>query len=126
MHRSLTEASKSQEADQAFLLTVAEYNALTTPSALHQNGRHAGETNATRRNLADSLAALRKETIGDAAEVYTRSLLWEQIPAEVVKQFKELVRESKQSWGDVASEQAQSSVVPHTNGALGKGSRSRR
>lgn len=48
-----------------------------------------------RRNLAETLAAMREEGKGEtAAEVYTRSLLWERIPSEVVHEFKRMVEES--------------------------------
>ena len=48
-----------------------------------------------RRNLAETLAAMREESKGGtAAEVYTRSLLWERIPSEVVHEFKRMVEES--------------------------------
>jgi hypothetical protein len=47
-----------------------------------------------RRNLAEMLANMQDEhTQNSKAEVYTRSLLWDQIPTDVVRQFKEMVRD---------------------------------
>jgi hypothetical protein len=51
-----------------------------------------GSTSSHRRNLADTLKAMRDEAKGDsAADVYTRSLLWDRIPTEVVQEFKRMV-----------------------------------
>ena len=48
-----------------------------------------------RRNLAATLAAMREQNKGEsAAEVYTRSLLWDKISPEVVHEFKRIVEES--------------------------------
>ncbi|KAF2226628.1 hypothetical protein BDZ85DRAFT_191358 [Elsinoe ampelina] len=95
LYRSLTMPTNQQEAEQLFQLTPSEYNSLT--SADNYAAYHPQQTMAPRRNLAQTLATVREESISKAppAEVYTRSLLWDQIPADVVKQFKELVRESK-------------------------------
>jgi len=97
--------TKDQEAEQAFSLSAQQYNSLTstdftrpvylpgdddsplTPQS-SQSGGH-------RRNLAETLKAMRDEAKGQsAAEVYTRSLLWDRIPTEVVHQFKRMVEES--------------------------------
>jgi hypothetical protein len=97
--------TKDQEAEQAFSLSAQQYNSLTstdftrtpylpvdedsplTPQS-SQSGGH-------RRNLAETLKAMRDDAKGQsAAEVYTRSLLWDRIPTEVVHQFKRMVEES--------------------------------
>ena len=45
-----------------------------------------------KRNLLETLAAMREQAPGrTAAEVYTRSLLWERIPADIVMEFKRMV-----------------------------------
>lgn len=98
MHHHLTAPSMAQETDQIFAMTPAQYNSIANPSypssQLDQN--NAG---LQRRNLAQTLANLREGSIakGGAAEVYTRSLLWDQIPADVVKQFQDLVQDSKKN-----------------------------
>ena len=54
-------------------------------------GKGAGQ----KRSLMETLAAMREQAPGrTAAEVYTRSLLWERIPADVVMEFKRLVETS--------------------------------
>ncbi|KAF4555372.1 Hypothetical protein D9617_2g053280 [Elsinoe fawcettii] len=95
LYRSLTMPTGQQEAEQIFQLTPSEYNSLT--SAETYAAYHPQHTVTPRRNLAEVLATVRDESISKAppAEVYTRSLLWDQIPTDVVKQFKELVRKSK-------------------------------
>ena len=121
IHRSMTEYSKAQEADQVFSLTPAEYNALT--SAAQSADEPHGDATIThnRRNLAESLANLRQESIthgSNTAEVYTRSLLWDQIPADVVKQFKELVSESRRSNEAATRGQEQGTSASNTQGPM--------
>ncbi len=115
LHAGLTGPTADQQAEQLFGMTPAQYNSLTTadfsrapygmspdvdedgagdatpvssPAANHHGGGH-------RRNLAETLAAMREQAKGQtAAEVYTRSLLWERIPSEVVMEFKRMVEES--------------------------------
>lgn len=98
--------TKDQEAEQAFSLSAQQYSSLTstdftrtvylpndedsplTPQSSQSSGGH-------RRNLAETLKAMRDEAKGQsAADVYTRSLLWDRIPTEVVHQFKRMVEES--------------------------------
>jgi len=100
MHHRLTSPSKQQEIDQAFSLTTAQYASITNVDYSHYNDQTVpgpGNNNATprpRRNLADALATTKPDhRQGSKAEVYTRSLLWDQIPTDVVNQFKELVRD---------------------------------
>lgn len=98
VHHSITAPTKQQEMDQAFSLTPAQYASMTNtefsgfqqPSAL----AHSEAVNMQRRPLAEALANLEEQpTSSIKAEVYTRSLLWEQIPADVVRQFKDIVRD---------------------------------
>ena len=103
--------TKDQEAEQAFSLSAQQFNSLTstdftrtvylpsdedspmTPQSSQSSGGH-------RRNLAETLKAMRDEAKGQsAAEVYTRSLLWDRIPTEVVHQFKRMVEESSAGGG---------------------------
>ena len=58
------------------------------------SGQHRDASPRPRRNLAEMLANMQEEhTRSSKAEVYTRSLLWDQIPTDVVRQFKEMVRD---------------------------------
>lgn len=98
MHRSITSPSKQQEIDQAFALTPAQYASITNMDFPGYDQPHAmpqGEpAPQPRRNLAEALANLEQDHArNNKAEVYTRSLLWDQIPADVVRQFKEIVRD---------------------------------
>lgn len=98
MHHRLTAPTRQQEIDSAFSLTTAEYASITNmdypvddrPSSSHRED----SSPRPRRILAETLANMQEEHARNSkAEVYTRSLLWDQIPADVVKQFKEMVRD---------------------------------
>ncbi|KAF1814049.1 hypothetical protein P152DRAFT_379029, partial [Eremomyces bilateralis CBS 781.70] len=100
LHASLTQPTKAQEAEQLFSLTPTQYSALTDPSCGRASSISSSEDTtagksggANRRNLAEALAAMRERRGESAAEVYTRSLLWGQIPGEVVREFKRMVGE---------------------------------
>lgn len=89
---SLTQPSEEQTNEQIFSLSAAQYNGVsdqdfmqTTPDRISSQGR---------KNLAEALADIRglnKQT--GAADVYTRSLLWDQIPNDVVRNFAKMVAE---------------------------------
>jgi hypothetical protein len=72
-----------QQHEQFMQLTPAEYNDVTSnnflrdPEPISQRGR---------RHLEESLASMRNSK-SSAAEVYTRSLLWDKVDAEVVRRF---------------------------------------
>lgn len=98
MHHQLTAPTKQQEIDEAFSLTTAQYASINNvnyqgydeQTAPHH---HQGPATRPRRNLADALASMQQQQdqASSKAEVYTRSLLWDQIPTGVVKQFREMV-----------------------------------
>lgn len=99
----LVNPSKDQEIEQAFSMTASQYNSLTSTEFTRRGYADdssepmspASQPSGHRRNLAETLAAMRDENKGEsAAEVYTRSLLWERIPSEVVREFKRMVEES--------------------------------
>ena len=105
LSQSLIQPTKDQEAEATFSLSTAQYMSLTSTdfsrsmndddgiSPLTPQSSHSASTH--RRNLAETLKAMREEAKGEtAAEVYTRSLLWDRIPTEVVKEFKRMVDES--------------------------------
>lgn len=71
-------------------MTSAEFPGFEQPLA----SSHGNVATPQRRPLAEALANLEEQqTQSVKAEVYTRSLLWEQIPVDVVRQFKEIVRD---------------------------------
>ncbi|OJD32924.1 bzip transcription factor [Diplodia corticola] len=114
LHAQLTQPTKDQEAEQVFSITPAQYNSLTSADfgRRDEGTPPATPTSQHRRNLAESLAAMRQERKGEtAADVYTRSLLWDNIPRDVVREFKRMVEESNHlaggsSPGSVKSEAA--------------------
>jgi len=105
LHSQLTGPTKDQEAEQLFSITPAQYNSMTSLDFTRprysitsddlNDPLSPGSQPSHRRNLAESLAAMREQNKGDsAAEIYTRSLLWDKIAPEVVHEFKRIVEES--------------------------------
>lgn len=94
LHRQLVSPTRRQLAEQAFMPTPEQYNSIT------QAGQYPNLPlrQAPKRNLAEILGNMRQNSIskGSSADVYTRSLLWDQVPDHVIKQFKQAVRESSQ------------------------------
>ncbi|KJZ78301.1 hypothetical protein HIM_02339 [Hirsutella minnesotensis 3608] len=89
---SLTQPTEEQTKEQIFSLSVAQYNGVNSQDFLQHSPQRS--TSHGRRNLAEALASVRtanKQT--GAADVYTRSLLWDQIPNEVVRNFAKMVAE---------------------------------
>ncbi|KAK6199706.1 Maturation and nuclear export of 40S ribosomal subunits interacting protein [Pestalotiopsis sp. IQ-011] len=89
---SLTRPTQEQTKEQLFSMTPAQYNGVTSQDFL-QNAPPPS-TSRGRRNLAESLATMRNNDKQSAAEVYTRSLLWDQIPRDVVRNFAKMVAEA--------------------------------
>jgi hypothetical protein len=106
MAEALTQPTEQQVNEQLFSLSAAQYNGLTgydDLGDLHQAHfeESSRSTSQGRRNLADALASIhgaaagrdgRKESVAD---VYTRSLLWDQVPQDVVRTFAKMVAESR-------------------------------
>lgn len=92
---TLTQATEEQNNEQLFSMSAAEYNGLTSQDFL-QNAP-APSTSQGRRNLSETLAAMRTNSKESAAEVCTRSLLWDQVPSEVVRNFAKMVSECNRS-----------------------------
>lgn len=90
MHKHLTSPTAFQEAEQAFAMTPEQYNALTTYQ--HMDTIASAPPSASLRpNLAETLGRMREARGPSAAEVYTRSLLWDTVPEDVVRAFKRAV-----------------------------------
>lgn len=105
LHNQLTAPTKDQEAEQLFTITPSQYNSMTSLDFTRQrysmtsedlnDPLSPGSQPSHRRNLAETLAAMREQNKGEsAAEIYTRSLLWDKIAPEVVHEFKRIVEES--------------------------------
>lgn len=77
-------AESSLEGSQQFMqLTTAEYNEATSK----EFGPAKVGSIRGRKHLADGLASLQSHSKPSVAEVYTRSLLWDKVDAEVVRRF---------------------------------------
>ncbi|WYZ34632.1 hypothetical protein EsH8_I_000908 [Colletotrichum jinshuiense] len=88
---SLTQPTDEQTNEQLFGLSAAQYNGVNSQDFL--NNAPERSTSQGRKNLAEALAAMRNNK-QSAADVYTRSLLWDQIPSEVVRNFAKMVSDS--------------------------------
>ena len=90
LHDSLTQPTQEQTNEQLFSLSAAQYNGINDQSFM----RNPPARPQGRRNLAEALASMRSgEKQQSASEVYTRSLLWDQIPGDVVRNFAKMVAE---------------------------------
>lgn len=90
---TLAQPTEQQHNEQLFSLSAAQYNGLTSHDFLDHNPPQRS-TSQGRRNLSETLAVMRANSSKkSAAEVYTRSLLWDQVPSEVVRNFAQLVSE---------------------------------
>ena len=98
MSHQLLRPTKEQEQEQLFSLSVDQYNGVTSQEFLREP--EPSGVSQGRRNLGASLAAMRDEHQASAAEVYTRSLLWDTVPAEVVREFAKFVSDSNAQNGD--------------------------
>lgn len=108
LHQGLIAPTAEQEGEQLFSMTPAQYNSLANPEYRQRHPYGSSFTQPTppmsdddpnplsgRKNFAASLQRMREDNVADsAAEVYTRSLLWNRVPADVVREFKLIVEES--------------------------------
>ncbi|KAI4086374.1 MAG: hypothetical protein LQ344_007599 [Seirophora lacunosa] len=98
LHRQLISPSEQQQRDHLFSLSAHHYNGVTA----NDNEMPAPPT-TRRRHLGEALAMLRFNNKGQgssssssAAEAYTRSLMWDEVPESVVRDFARMVAESRQ------------------------------
>lgn len=85
--------TEEQRKEQAFSLSAMQYNGVSGQDFAsithHQNP--SGES-LGRKNLATAMDEIRSASRqSGAAEVYTRTLLWDKIPNEVIKDFAKMV-----------------------------------
>jgi hypothetical protein len=109
MADALTQPTEQQTNEQIFSLTAEQYNDLTSTQGFLPPPDQAGKPSGPgRRNLAEALASVRSSAKQSAAEVYTRSLLWDQIPHDVVRAFAQMVAESNAAAANSGEEQTSS------------------
>lgn len=89
LHQQLAAPSHAQQREQAFSLSANQYNGISSGDFVDEDRPVV----AHRRNLGEALAALRNDKQGSAAEIYTRSLLWNEVPTDVVRDFARMVAE---------------------------------
>lgn len=95
---SLTQPTQDQSNEQLFSITPAQFNGVNSQEFIQPLPERT--TSQGRRNLANSLTAMRANR-QSAADVYTRSLLWDQIPSEVVRSFVKMVSDCNHAQGDM-------------------------
>jgi len=93
LHHDLVTPSHQQQRDQIFSLSVDQYSHITSDDCFDEQ-QDTGHP-PRRRNLGDALAAMRAQKQGPAGEVYTRSLLLDKVPADVVRDFARMMEDSK-------------------------------
>lgn len=86
---ALSHPTEQQKNEQLFGLSAAQYHGVSSPD--YMRSAPVPTESSNRRNLADTLAAMRSNSKQSAAEVYTRSLLWDQVPRDVVRNFAKMV-----------------------------------
>lgn len=93
LHHDLTSPSRGQQREQAFSLSADQYNHITSEDLFDQQPEPSQAPR--RRNLGETLAAMRAQKQGPAAEVYTRSLMLDKVPTDVVRDFARMMEENK-------------------------------
>ncbi len=97
LHNQLIAPTESQLRDQLFQLSADQYSTITSGDDFFPSNGHdplnVPASGTRRKPLAEALAAMRTEKAGTAAEVYTRSLMWDEIPTNVVRDFARMVAE---------------------------------
>ncbi|KAJ4163367.1 hypothetical protein LMH87_005101 [Akanthomyces muscarius] len=88
--------TREQTNEQAFSMSAAQYNGVSDQSFM-QNGPadRMAEQSQGRKNLAAALAEIRATNKqSGSADVYTRTLLWDQIPRDVVRDFIKMIADN--------------------------------
>lgn len=91
--------TEEQMKDQAFSLSAGQYSGVHAQDFLSMPSHEApGDGSAGRKNLATAMEEIRSASKqSGAAEVYTRTLLWDKIPNEVIRDFTKLVVDGSNS-----------------------------
>jgi hypothetical protein len=96
LHHHMISPTKQQSDEAVFAMTQAQYAAIMDIGPSAEGHRDPSHMHPARRSLAEALANEHTVSPGNKADIYTRSLLFEQIPADVVRQFKDMVRDRNQ------------------------------
>jgi len=98
LHHNLTQPTQQQQREQCFSLSTDQYNHITSDDLFNED--HKSTQPPRRRNLGEALAAMRAEKKGTAAEVYTRSLMMNEVPVDVVRDFARMMSETNSARRD--------------------------
>ena len=99
-HR-LLKPSREQERDQLYSLSAEQYNHVTSTDFLDMASTQQVSTTEDLSHLGAGLGSVapseprNKASSSSMAEVYTRSLMWDRVPAEVVREFARFVADSE-------------------------------
>ena len=89
LHHRLVAPGERQHHEPTYtLLPVNQYSGVTSDDLYDEP---TSSSSPRRRNLGDALAAMRRDKQGSAAEVYTRSLMWDEVPTNVVRDFARMM-----------------------------------
>jgi len=97
LNARLDKPSAEQQHDSFMQLTAAEYTDVTSNNFL----RDPEPVARNRRHLEEGLASMRNKPT--AADVYTRSLLWDKVDAEVVRRFAAFAQRAQAQQAQQAS-----------------------
>ena len=92
LHQDLTKPTDHQQREQLFSLSVDQYNHITADDCFSDDSKSTPQPR--RRNLGEALAAMRAERKGPAADVYTRSLMMNEVPTDVVRDFARMMADA--------------------------------
>ena len=87
----LTAPTTQQQRDEVFSLTPVQYNAITSDDSYYSTPQASPPKD--RRCLQDALSTIRLNKRGTASESYTKSLLWDEVPTNVVRDFARMMSE---------------------------------
>lgn len=107
---SFDKPTMEQQHEQFIQLTPAEYNDVTSTNFLREP---EPVNQRTRRRIQENLANMRTHK-ASAAEVYTRSLLWDRVDAEVVRRFAAFARQAQSAGGASSNEESGGAAGAHS------------
>src|SRR5690606_15341928 len=101
---TLSAPTAEQEREELSVLNANEYDSVMSkdfrePESVATKGR---------RQIQEGLASMRANKGASAAEVYTRSLLWDRVDTEVVRRFAAFAQKAQQSAHESSSADAMS------------------
>jgi hypothetical protein len=107
---SFDKPTLEQQHEQFLQLTPAEYNDVTSVNFLREP---EPVNQRSRRRIHENLATMRNNK-PSAAEVYTRSLLWDRVDAEVVRRFAAFARQAQSAGGAASNEESSGAAACHS------------